>query len=81
MASLQNEALLTAKEAAFLLRISERTVRHLLNEWRESEGTKGIPGGFKVGSDWRISETILKSWIDNQRMFGLKNENIEKDAG
>ena len=72
---------MTAKEAAFILRISERTVRHLLNKWRESEGKEGIPGGFKVGSDWRVSESVLKEWIDRERTFGLKDTTIQKDVG
>lgn len=56
-------AYLTTEEVAHMLRIDERTVRKHLAAWRESGGSTGIPGGFKIGSDWRIKRDILEDWI------------------
>ncbi|NUN02368.1 MAG: helix-turn-helix domain-containing protein [Bryobacteraceae bacterium] len=56
-------AYLTTEEVAHMLRIDERTVRKHLAAWRDSGGNVGLPGGFKIGSDWRIKRDILEDWI------------------
>lgn len=62
---------LTTEEVAHLLRNSERTVRKLLADWRDSGGQEGIPGGFKVGSDWRVDRLKLEAWIEEKTQGGI----------
>ena len=48
--------LLTLQETAELLRLSTRTVKHMVKSKKLS--------AFKVGSQWRINERHLTKWLE-----------------
>ncbi len=55
--------LLTAREAAALLSISDRTLYRLLAE-------KRIPGAIRPGGSVRIRRDVLEQWIDQNTEQG-----------
>jgi len=59
---------LTISEAAELLHVSKRTVLRLLRR-------ENLPA-FKVGSQWRISESQLVQWIE-----GIESARMHAHAG
>jgi len=61
-------SLLTVKEIAERLNVSERKASRLLSEWRESGGTTGIPGGVRIGRTWRVDTVIFEGWLNSQTM-------------
>jgi len=50
--------LLTPSEAASLLKVSKRTLQRMIQ-------AKQIPA-FKVGGQWRISESRLEEWVHEE---------------
>lgn len=50
--------LLTLREAASLLKISQRTLHRMIQKGR-------IPA-FKIGSQWRILESRFEEWIQER---------------
>ena len=48
--------LITVREAAELLRLSERSVYDLCRQGR-------VPGAAKVGGQWRLDEGRLLAWL------------------
>lgn len=56
-------AILTIKEVADYLKVTERTIYRLA-------AAKQIPA-FKVGGSWRFSRADIDSWIKQQSMEGL----------
>ena len=52
-----DEPVLTIKEVAVLLKISERTVYAMAKEGR-------LPGAVKVGGSWRVLRPKLMAWLD-----------------
>ena len=52
-----DEPVLTIKEVATLLKISERTVYAMAKEGR-------LPGAVKVGGSWRVMSAKLLAWLD-----------------
>ena len=50
---------LTIKETAALLQISNRTIIRLVH-------SKELPGAFKVGGQWRFDENRLVEWLENR---------------
>jgi excisionase family DNA binding protein len=61
--SLVTGAILTIKEVADYLKVTERTIYRLA-------AAKQIPA-FKVGGSWRFSKTDIDTWIKQQSMEGL----------
>ena len=55
--------ILTIKEVAIYLKVTERTIYRLA-------AAKQIPA-FKVGGSWRFSRADIDSWIKQQSMEGL----------
>lgn len=53
-----DEPILTIKEVAVYLKVTERTIYRLA-------GAKKIPA-FKVGGTWRFSRSDLDQWIKQQ---------------
>lgn len=51
------EELLTARETAQLLRLSERSVRAMLR-------TGALPGAVRVGRSYRVLRQGLREWIE-----------------
>ena len=47
---------MTVKEAAVMLRMSQRTVQRLIHR-------KELPS-FKVGQQWRLRESELQKWLE-----------------
>lgn len=56
--------ILTIKEVAVYLKVTERTIYRLA-------AAKQIPA-FKVGGSWRFSRADIDSWIQQQSMEGLE---------
>ncbi len=56
--------ILTIKEVADYLKVTERTIYRLA-------AAKHIPA-FKVGGSWRFSRADIDSWIKQQSMEGLE---------
>ncbi|MCY8467183.1 helix-turn-helix domain-containing protein, partial [Bacillus atrophaeus] len=52
---LSSEAILTVKQVAEILKISEKTARKMLNN--------GEIKGFKVGREWRISSESFNEYL------------------
>ena len=50
--------ILTPKEAAAMLKVSEQTVKELLRQKKLA--------GFKVGTLWRIPDAALQEYINSQ---------------
>lgn len=61
--SLVTGAILTIKEVADYLKVTERTIYRLA-------AAKQIPA-FKVGGSWRFSKPDIDTWIKQQSMEGL----------
>jgi excisionase family DNA binding protein len=59
MMSQRDEKLLTVKEVAQKLRISQATVLNLIDSGE-------FPGAFKAGNQWRIPESVLEDYIRRQ---------------
>lgn len=53
---IESSSLLTAREAAELLRVSPQTIYRLVR-------TRSIPGAFKVMGRWRFSLEQLNQWM------------------
>lgn len=54
------KAVLTAKEIALALRVSESTVSR--------EAKKGrIPGAHRVGGAWRFTEEVIEKWLTEEQ--------------
>ena len=53
--SVQQEEVLTVKEAATLLKLPEKTVRQKARE--------GVLPGRKIGKEWRFSRLALLAWL------------------
>jgi excisionase family DNA binding protein len=51
--------LLTIAEVAQFLKLSKRTVHRLTV-------TRQLPGGFKVGGQWRFNQVTIKKYVDEQ---------------
>jgi len=58
--------ILTIREVAEYLRITEKTAYRLASEGK-------IPG-FKVGGSWRFRKGEVDQWIEEQRRVNSKNE-------
>ena len=58
---------LSTEEVAQLLGFSVRTVTLWFNQWHETGGQQGIPGGFKVGKSWRAERVEIEAWIAKQK--------------
>ncbi|MCY8475367.1 MULTISPECIES: helix-turn-helix domain-containing protein [Bacillus subtilis group] len=52
---MSSEAILTVKQVAEILKISEKTARKMLNN--------GEIKGFKVGREWRISSESFNEYL------------------
>lgn len=64
--------ILTIKQVADYLKVTERTIYRLA-------AAKKIPA-FKVGGTWRFSRADIDSWIKQQSMEGLDTGREEDDA-
>ena len=65
--------ILTIKDVAIYLKVTERTIYRLA-------AAKKIPA-FKIGGSWRFSRSDIDSWIKQQSMENIdiqKNENEEQ---
>ncbi len=58
--------ILTIKEVADYLKLTERTLYRLVQEGK-------IPG-FKVGSSWRFKRADIERWIEEQKELVSKAE-------
>jgi excisionase family DNA binding protein len=65
-------AILTIREVADYLKVTERTIYRLA-------AAKQIPA-FKVGGSWRFSRADIDSWINQQSMDGIES-NKNNDGG
>lgn len=54
---MSDEPVLTIKETAALLKMSERTVYLMAKEGR-------LPGSVKLGGSWRVVRSKLLAWLD-----------------
>ena len=61
--------ILTIKEVAIYLKVTERTIYRLA-------AAKQIPA-FKVGGSWRFSRADIDGWIKQQSMEGLETSREE----
>ena len=52
-----DDTVLTIKETAALLKMTERTVYAMAKEGR-------LPGAAKVGGSWRVMRGTLMSWLE-----------------
>lgn len=64
--------ILTIKQVADYLKVTERTIYRLA-------AAKKIPA-FKVGGTWRFSRVDIDSWIKQQSMEGLDTDREEDGA-
>ena len=58
--------ILTIKEVAEYLKLTERTLYRLVQEGK-------LPG-FKVGNSWRFKQADIDRWIEDQKERVLKAE-------
>lgn len=58
--------ILTIKEVADYLKLTERTLYRLVQEGK-------LPG-FKVGSSWRFKRVDIERWIEDQKELVSKAE-------
>ena len=58
--------ILTIKEVADYLKLTERTLYRLVQEGK-------IPG-FKAGSSWRFKQADIERWIEDQKERVVKAE-------
>ena len=63
--------ILTIKEVAEYLKVTERTIYRLA-------AAKKIPA-FKVGGTWRFRQSEIDRWINDQSQAGRKKEGIRTD--
>jgi len=61
-----DDDILTIKEVASYLKLTERTLYRLAQE--------GLVPGFKVGSSWRFKRADIERWIEGQKERVLKAE-------
>lgn len=61
----EGEEILTIKQVAEFLKVTERTIYRLA-------AAKKIPA-FKVGGTWRFSRSDIDSWIKQQSMEGIES--------
>jgi excisionase family DNA binding protein len=54
-----NEEIMTLKEVAAYLKLTEKTAYRLAAEGK-------LPG-FKVGGSWRFKKSDLEAWIEKQK--------------
>lgn len=59
--------ILTIREVAEYLRITEKTAYRLASEGK-------LPG-FKVGGSWRFRQGEIDDWIEEQKRVGSKDKN------
>lgn len=71
--SVIGEGILTIKQVAEYLKVTERTIYRLA-------AAKKIPA-FKVGGTWRFSLADIDSWIKQQSMEGLEPDREHDDVG
>ena len=57
------EQVLTIKETAVLLKMSERTVYLMAKDGR-------LPGAVKLGGSWRVVQDKLLAWLDANSSTG-----------
>src|ERR1035438_9385842 len=62
---IKDEQLQSAKEIAFLLGISDRTISNWAQKWHQSAGLTGIPA-MKVGKLWRFRYAEVLEWLEAQ---------------
>ena len=58
---------MTPEEAANLLKISVRQITQWLNDYEDSGGSEGIPGGMRLGRVWRIHRDTFNGWLDDKQ--------------
>ena len=71
--SLDKGEILTIKEVAKYLKVTERTIYKLA-------AAKRVPA-FKVGGTWRFSRLDIDRWIKQQSMDGLDTGGEVDDSG
>ncbi|MEI8324240.1 MAG: helix-turn-helix domain-containing protein [Betaproteobacteria bacterium] len=64
--------ILTIKEVAIYLKVTERTIYRLA-------AAKKIPA-FKIGGSWRFSRPDIDSWIKNQSLYSLSPAPSEEES-
>ncbi len=67
------DEILTIKEVADYLKLTERTLYRLVQEGK-------IPG-FKVGSSWRFKRVDIERWIEAQKEQVLKEQVLRAEGG
>jgi excisionase family DNA binding protein len=60
------DQILTLKEVAEYLKLTEKTAYRLASEGK-------LPG-FKVGGSWRFKREDLESWIESKKLVKLDDE-------
>lgn len=58
-----NEKILTIKEVASYLKVTEKSIYRLLSQ--------GKFPGFKVGGTWRFKQSEIERWINTQSLDAL----------
>ena len=71
--SISEGEILTIKQVADYLKVTERTIYRLA-------AAKKIPA-FKVGGTWRFSRMNIDSWIKQQSMEALEPGGEEEESG
>jgi len=66
------EDILTIKEVAEYLKVTERTLYRLAQEGR-------IPA-FKVGGSWRCRRADIDAWIEDQKAGTARRNEVEERA-
>jgi excisionase family DNA binding protein len=69
LASIVDGEILTIKQVADYLKVTERTIYRLA-------AAKKIPA-FKVGGTWRFSRATIESWIKEQSLKGFDEKSDE----
>ena len=64
--------ILTIKEVAEYLKVTERTLYRLAQEG-------GIPA-FKVGSSWRFKRTDIDEWIEGQKTGSNRRDGAREEV-
>ncbi len=67
------DEILTIKEVADYLKLTERTLYRLVQEGK-------IPG-FKVGNSWRFKRVDIERWIEAQKEQVLKDQVLRAEGG
>ena len=62
------DQILTLKEVAAYLKLTEKTAYRLASEGK-------LPG-FKVGGSWRFKRLDLEQWIEEQKLLTTINKDI-----